>query len=351
MASQVIDLGAGAFGGDAAWQGAVLLDPSLVAGGGVGYLRHVALSGNSIRVRLAASTAADPNLPGPEFSDAFEAAAAALTFREAGGGSVVLRGPGALGNAFPDASDPYFWTPDNGDAWNAWVLGLSGGVVTLTLDDGVQIVTHDATVAPLLFGIPALAAAAELVGAIVHDAAVAPLLFGVPALTAAAELDAGVRDAVVAPIVFGVPTLDATAEILAAVAVAVAGQAITVMATSETTVAEVVGALQADAVARALVIAGLERGDDGAARVAVVAQQALAGGADGNDPGFRMRIEIANSGALLSSGLREVRDQIQRVKRVSVHETILAVGDGFSAPLGLSAGFGGFVFAPPLEAR
>ena len=65
----------------------------------------------------------------------------------------------------------------------------------------------------------------------------------------------------------------------------------------------------------------------------------------------RLRVEILNSGALLSAGLIDIRDQIQRVKRVSVHMTIVAVGAGFVTPLGLAAGFGGFVLAPPLEAR
>ena len=65
----------------------------------------------------------------------------------------------------------------------------------------------------------------------------------------------------------------------------------------------------------------------------------------------RLRVEILNSGALLSDGLIDIRDQIQRVKRVSVHMTMVAVGVGFMTPLGLAAGFGGFVLAPPLEAR
>ena len=76
----------------------------------------------------------------------------------------------------------------------------------------VDGVVHDATVAPILFGVPALAAAAETVDGVVHDATVAPILFGVPALAAAAEtVDGVVHDATVAPILFGVPALAAAA--------------------------------------------------------------------------------------------------------------------------------------------
>ena len=67
--------------------------------------------------------------------------------------------------------------------------------------------------------------------------------------------------------------------------------------------------------------------------------------------GFLLRIEIANSGTLLSAGVERLRDQVQRVKRVSVHETIVVTGQGFMTRLGLAAGFGGLVVGPPLEAR
>lgn len=67
--------------------------------------------------------------------------------------------------------------------------------------------------------------------------------------------------------------------------------------------------------------------------------------------GFLLRIEIQNSGTLLSEGVSRVRDQVQRVKRVSVHETIVVTGDAFATRIGLAAGFGGVVVGPPLEAR
>lgn len=67
--------------------------------------------------------------------------------------------------------------------------------------------------------------------------------------------------------------------------------------------------------------------------------------------GFLLRIEISNSGALLTSGIERLRDQVQRVKRVSVHETIVVAGRGFTTRLGIAAGFGGLVVGPPLEVR
>ena len=138
----------------------------------------------------------------------------------------------------------------------------------------------------------------------------------------------------------------------AAVAVDVVDNAITVTVSPGSTVDQVVAALAADADAAALVSAAVEPGADPDAEVAAAAMQALAGGADAHDPGFRMRVEIYNSVALLSSGLREVRDQIQRVKRVSVHETIVAVGGGgFAGSLALVGAVGAVVVPPTLELR
>ena len=139
MATQVIDLGAQPFGGSnqGEWEEAVELDAALIAAGATAYLRYIENVSGSIRIRLAADAAADPEDAGPEFTAALESAAMAFTFAEMGGASVTLKGPTHPGNSFSDATDPYFWTPDNTAAWNAWVLGLGGGDVTLTLDDGV----------------------------------------------------------------------------------------------------------------------------------------------------------------------------------------------------------------------
>ncbi len=122
--------------GDGAWSGAVLLDPDLVKGGGAVYLRHIRRVVNSIQVRLAATASAAPDDAGPEFTDTFETAERAFTFT-AGEDSVVLHGPGHPGNSFADASEPYFWTPNNGADMAAW-FSRNFGDFTLTLDDGFE---------------------------------------------------------------------------------------------------------------------------------------------------------------------------------------------------------------------
>ena len=142
MASQDLDLGAGAFDNNGNWEGAVLVDPALIDGGGTAYLRQIELVGISIRVRLAVSPDAAPADPGPEFTATFETAEAAFTLAEAGGDAVVLKGPAHPDNAFVDPTEPYFWTPDNAAAWTAWSTGTGSGVVTLTLDDGQVPITQ-----------------------------------------------------------------------------------------------------------------------------------------------------------------------------------------------------------------
>ena len=91
---------------------------------------------------MATSPDADPEDAGPELTAALETAEEAFTFAEADGDSIVLKGPAHPDNTFADPTEPYFWTPDNGPALNAWAIDLSAGsdVVTLTLDDG-QVVT------------------------------------------------------------------------------------------------------------------------------------------------------------------------------------------------------------------
>ena len=136
MASQVLNLGASAFGGEGNWEGAILVDPALIEGGGTAYLRQLRLIGNDARLRLATSPDADPADAGPEFTAALETADAAFTLAQAGGASIVLKGPGHPDNTFADSTEVYYWTPDNAVAWHDWAIGVGSGVVTLTLDDG-----------------------------------------------------------------------------------------------------------------------------------------------------------------------------------------------------------------------
>ena len=135
MTRQVLDLTG--LDQQSGWRGAVLIDPALIEGGGVAYLRYIERVGNSIRVRLAATETADPLDAGPEFTAALETYDEAISFVGSDSAALTLKGPGHGDNTFADAIEPYFWTPDNGAAMAAWFTGRSGAF-TLTLDDGIE---------------------------------------------------------------------------------------------------------------------------------------------------------------------------------------------------------------------
>ena len=183
MASQTISLGARPFGPDNSgeWTGAVRIDAALVDGGGAAYLRSFGLAdGDHVQIRLAASSIALAAPPDPDFTGALETAAAAFTLSEAGGASIVLKGPAHPDVAFADPDEPYFWTPDNAAAWAAWVAGLGAGEVALVLDDGGAPAERAA--------VPAAAAGAGGEGPAGMDAATGRRLAGI------AHLRQSVRD-------------------------------------------------------------------------------------------------------------------------------------------------------------
>ena len=132
MATQVLELTG--LGGEG-WSGAAPIDPALIEGGGTAYLRFIRRIGNNFQVRLSAAATADPENVGPEFTEAFETADSAFTFTVEAS-TLVLKGPGNADNSFADASEPYFWTPDNGDAMSSWFASTLGNF-TLTLTDGL----------------------------------------------------------------------------------------------------------------------------------------------------------------------------------------------------------------------
>ena len=139
MTRQVLDLTG--LHQESGWRGAALIDPALIAGGGVAYLRYIERLGNSIRIRLAATETDDPLDAGPEFTDALETYDEAISFVGTDGATLTLKGPGHPGNNFADASEPYFWTPDNSAAMTAWFLNRAGDF-TFILDDGVADVVR-----------------------------------------------------------------------------------------------------------------------------------------------------------------------------------------------------------------
>ena len=133
MAIQTVSLPG--FATNGTWEGAVLLDSALIAGGTTAYLRYVQRTGNSVRIRLAVNDSDDPESGGPDFTDSVEQYEAAFVFSRTGGAGIILKGPDHVDNLFVDETDPYFWTPDNGSEWAVWVASLSGDDVSLTITD------------------------------------------------------------------------------------------------------------------------------------------------------------------------------------------------------------------------
>ena len=127
FASDAIESGLGP------WEGAVRLDRSMIAGGVEAYLRHLSQSGGNVRMRLAATADGEPSDAGPEFTEALETADVAFRFAASGGTSITLKGPNHPDNRFSDASEPYFWIPDNAAAFSAWLLAHHDEVITLTI--------------------------------------------------------------------------------------------------------------------------------------------------------------------------------------------------------------------------
>ena len=121
------------------WEGAILVDPLLIEGGGVAYLRVINPSGGgSLQIRLSDTPTSEPNDPGPAFVDSLLILEDAFTFDSDGNaGSIVLKGPNHPDNSFQDPTEPYFWTPDNGVAFIAWSNAARTQNVTLTLNGGV----------------------------------------------------------------------------------------------------------------------------------------------------------------------------------------------------------------------
>ena len=132
MATQAITLDLRGEG----WEGAVLIDPNLIDGGGSAYLRYIRDVGTSIQVQLSETADGDSDVAGPQFSAAFETAESAFSFAASDGSSLVLKGPGHADNSFADPDEPYFWTPDNGAEMLTWFNATRHTEATLTLDDG-----------------------------------------------------------------------------------------------------------------------------------------------------------------------------------------------------------------------
>ena len=135
--TRTVEFPAGSFRSHSSvWEGAVLLDRALIAGGGVAYLRYFQVNAGGPKIRLAATTDGQSDADGPEFTDGFETADDALTL-VSGASSVVLKGPGHPDNVYADPSEPYWWSPDNHRAVSAFWVVNHDNAITLTLSGPV----------------------------------------------------------------------------------------------------------------------------------------------------------------------------------------------------------------------
>ena len=92
----------------------VLIDPSLLADGGTGYLHEIELDARSSEARIwvwtKALTAEDPTTAGPDFTEDVEQYATAFVI-EAGSLTLTIPGPNATGSVSSDTIEPYSWQP------------------------------------------------------------------------------------------------------------------------------------------------------------------------------------------------------------------------------------------------
>ena len=142
MAQQVTTLGVfGLIQGRRFWNGTPrpLVDAGLVFAGGTAHLALIQqFSGDRISVRLALTESAMSFDPGPEFADALETSAVAITLEASGPGSITIPGPNHPDSIISDPTEPYLWQPSNGAAMTTWFESLTDtSSVVLTLDDGV----------------------------------------------------------------------------------------------------------------------------------------------------------------------------------------------------------------------
>ena len=131
--TRTIEFPSGTFWDDGSeWRGAVLLDSALIAGGGVAYFRYFRQLIGNPKIRLASTADSSPTASGPEFTREFETADNALMF-VSGESSIVLKGPGHPDNEYVDDSEPYYWTPDNTEAFRDWFEANHENAITLRL--------------------------------------------------------------------------------------------------------------------------------------------------------------------------------------------------------------------------
>ena len=195
MARQTFDLGT-------SWpfSGSILINSRLIAGGGTAYLRSFNNSGVLRYLQLSSSASGSSSTAGPDFTTEVETNAAAFTLSEEGGDSVTIGGPAESGALIADRTEPYQWYPPSSrlGELTGWIAGLSGGAITLVIDDGLQDdlelsggAISAASSAIGTAGAPTLTDVADLdlAGGAVTAASAAVGTAGAPSLTGPADLE------------------------------------------------------------------------------------------------------------------------------------------------------------------
>ena len=141
MPQQIFNLGIDPFqGGTGTWEDSLLIDSDLVENNATAYLRWIRHSAGNIQIRLSSSPDESPSISGPKFTDAVENYEEAFTFNLSTGGSYTLDGPEGHVGESPNASEPYFWIPDDPDGFREFIFSIPRDAeVTFTIDDGLVL--------------------------------------------------------------------------------------------------------------------------------------------------------------------------------------------------------------------
>ena len=110
------------------WAGSLLVDPELVEGGGVLYLREFKWNESSdflVQVTFSSGPSSDPDTTGNDLIEDVETSERAFTLTRGNGSSIRIPGPLAQSSQQEDSDgEPYLWRPGNWIAVRNWVNNL-----------------------------------------------------------------------------------------------------------------------------------------------------------------------------------------------------------------------------------
>ena len=138
---QSFNLGPNAISFTTVWEGALLINPRFVDGGGTAYLRYFGYDGVVVRMYIADSPTAAPLDPGPALTEQLLQYVGAVQLIEEGGDSHTIPGPDHADNQFRDPTEPYTWNIGTlNDDFTGFVQNLGSGSLTLRLADGLVLI-------------------------------------------------------------------------------------------------------------------------------------------------------------------------------------------------------------------